>query len=175
MPKTIKVRLSTRSIDAAIKELEEYEKKVKNAAEFIANGLSQIGYTVAVTVMSGHVWSGETIESLEVVHVEQGKYILRAASKALLFFEFGAGVRYGGGHPLAGELGMGPGTYPGQTHADDPNGWWFPTDDPRLIVSVDKNGQGWAHSYGNPPYMPFYQADVAIRENILRLAKEALR
>lgn len=174
MPK-ITVRLNEKSIDSAIKQLEAYEKKLKRAVDYIGNGLSQIGYTVAIGVMSGHIWSGETIESLEVVKESENKYILRAASKAILFFEFGAGVRYGGGHPLDSELGMGPGTYPGQTHADDPNGWWFPTDDPRLIVRTDKKGQGWAHSYGNQPYMPFFRADMAIRAHILRLAKEALR
>lgn len=171
----IKVKLNTASIDNAIKQLDEYQKRVERAGEYIAKHLADIGYEVAYGVISGHVWSGETAESLEVVQ-EGNRYILRAASKAILFFEFGAGATYGYGHPMAGEFGMGPGTYPdGKGHWNDPNGWWFPTDDPRLIRRTDSKGQGWGHSYGNAPHMPFYLADREIRDNILKVAKEALQ
>lgn len=174
MPRIVIDRLDPNSIDRAIRQVEDYGRRVERAAGYITEGLAQIGYEVAASIMAGHVWSGETIESLTVEEVEENKYILYAESTAILFFEFGAGVRYGGGHPWDGELGMGPGTYPGQKHAFDEGGWWFPTDDPRLILRTDKSGQGWGHSYGNPPHMPFYTASVNMRNDILRLAKEAL-
>lgn len=175
MPK-IRMRLSVSDIDRAIAQIEAYQKKVRNAADTIARNLATIGFDVAYEIMDGHIYSGETISSLEVVQEEPGKYVLRAGSKALLFFEFGADVRYGSGHPWDAELGMGPGTYPdGKGHWNDPNGWWFPTDDPELIMRTDKDGQGWCHTYGNPPHMPFYLADQTIKESILATAKEALR
>lgn len=174
MPK-IKMKLNTASIDAAIAEVKAYQKKVEEAGDKIARELAHLGYSVAYGVMSGHVFSGETVESLDVIENGPGKYILTASSQAILFFEFGAGIKYGAGHPMAGEFGYGPGTYPGAGHWDDPNGWWFPTDDPHLVIRRDENGQGWGHSYGNQPYMPFYNADKKMREDLLKVAKEALK
>lgn len=136
--------------------------------------LSLLGYDVAYGIMGGHVYSGETIGSLSVVEESPTRHILMAASKAILFFEFGAGVS-GGGHPLAGDFGMGPGTYPGQTHAFNPNGWWFPTDDPNLIVKTNRDGQGFGHSYGNPPHMPFYNASRRMRDDLLDVAREVFQ
>lgn len=172
---TIKLKLNTESINQALKELKSYQKKVERAGDEIAKRLADIGYSVAYSVMQGHVFSGETIESLDVVKKGEGRYVLMAESQAILFFEFGAGVRSGYGHPWAGELNMGPGTYPGAGHWDDPLGWWFPTDDPRLIIKRDANGQGWGHSYGNQPHMPFYNADRAMRDSLLAVAKEVLK
>lgn len=171
----IKFSLSEKSISDAIKQLDDYRKKVENLGKEIAYRLSQLGYDVVYSILSDHVFTGETLDSLKVEEKGEGKYFLIANSKAILFFEFGAGVRYGNGHPIAKELGFGPGTYPGKGHWDDPNGWWYPTDDPRLIVKYDKNGQGYGHSYGNPPYMPFYTASKQMRENILSIAKELLK
>lgn len=170
----IKMSLNPDSIGRAIAQLEAYQKRVEEAGDKIARELADLGYQVAYGVMQGHVFSGETSESLEVVEDGPNRYILTAGSAALLFFEFGAGARYGSGHPWDGELGFGPGTYPGNGHWNDPKGWWFPTDDPRLILRRDKSGQGWGHSYGNKPHMPFYKASKAMREDIVRVAREAL-
>jgi hypothetical protein len=124
--------------------------------------------------MAEHVYSGETISSLQVYQESANKFILQAGSVALLFFEFGAGA-IGYGHPLAGEFGMGPGTYPQQTRAFDPNGWWFPTDDANLAVRTNKDGQMWGHSYGNEPHMPFYQASQQMRADLLKVAREVMK
>jgi len=170
----IKMTLSPDSIDAAIKKLEDYQKKLENVAVEIAKRLTDLGYSVAFDIMAGHIYSGETITSLQVEQVGENKFVLKAGSPALLFFEFGAGTR-GSGHPLDGKFGMGPGTYPGQTHAFDPKGWWFPTDDANLAIRTDKNGQMWAHSYGNPPYKPFYTASQRMKADLLKVAKEVMQ
>ena len=172
MPK-IRVSLNSASIDNAIRQLESYNKKLETAGNEIAKRLCEIGYDVASGVMGGHIYTGETISSLRVEKVADNRYVLKAGSKALLFFEFGAGV-IGYGHPLAGKFHMGPGTYPGKGHWNNPKGWFYPTDDPALVHHYDEDGQGWAISHGNAPHMPFYQADVAIREQILTVAREVL-
>lgn len=172
----IKMSLSPKSINKAIKKLEAYQNRVEKAGEEIARRLGKLGYDVAYGVMSGHVFSGETIESLTLLQgAKENQYILMGESQALLFFEFGAGAKYGAGHPWDDDLGFGPGTYPGNGHWDDPEGWWFPTEDPRLVIRRDKNGQGWGHSYGNKPHMPFYKADKAMRDQILSIAKDILQ
>lgn len=172
---TIQLSLNTKSIGMAIKELKSYQKKVEKAGDEIARRLADIGYDVAYGVMSGHVFTGETSESLDVVKDGPNRYVLTAESQAILFFEFGAGAKYGYGHPWDDDFGYGPGTYPGAGHWDDPDGWWFPTSDQRLIIRTDKNGQGWGHSYGNKPYMPFYKADKAMIDALLTVAKEVIR
>lgn len=161
----------SKSVDRAIKQLQDYQKKLDEKAQEVAKRLAEIGYNTARVIIGEHSYSGETLSSLTVSKKDDKTYVVSAGSKALLFFEFGAGLN-GGGHPVASEFGMGPGTYPGQTHAFDPNGWWFPTDDQNLIVRTDKNGQGWGHSYGNPPYMPMYNAEQEIKANIERIVKE---
>ena len=83
----------------------------------------------------------------------------------VLFVEFGAGLLYSNPqNPKAGEMGMGVGTYPGQTHAYDPAGWWF-----------TKGGGGHTekiHSYGNPAYMPMYKASEELRNSVAKIFDE---
>lgn len=167
------MRVTVNGLDTAIELFENWEAKLDKAGAEIVRILSLEGYDVAYSVMAQNVYSGETLNSLTIVGESPTKYILMASSKAILFFEFGAGV-IGGGHPLAGELGMGPGTYPGQRHAFDQNGWWYPTDDQNLIIYTDANGQGWGHTYGNPPRMPMYQAYTKMKDDLLEVAKEVL-
>lgn len=167
----IKMRLDPKSIDNAIRQLESYEDKLQERAEEIVRILSLRGYDVAYGIMEGNVYSGETLESLTIVEESPTRHILTASSKALLFFEFGAGVQ-GVGHPLAGDVGMGAGTYPGQTHAFDPDGWWYPTDDPQLIIRHGKDGQGYGHTHGNPPRMPMFTAAKTIQAELLDVVKE---
>lgn len=170
----IRIELSEASIDAAVEQLTAYREKLKRAGEEIAEKLSQLGYQTAYLIMNEHIYSGDTIGSLNVEEVGPAKYILKAGSEALLFFEFGAGIN-GGGHPLAGEFGFGPGTYPGKGHWNNPHGWFYPTDDPDLIVKYGKDKQGLGHSYGNPPHMPMYLASREMRDELLNAAKEVMQ
>lgn len=173
----ISMALNSKSIDLALRELEKYEDRIQKCAEEIVRILSLRGYDVAYTIMAGNVYSGETLDSLTIVEESPTKHILTAGSKALLFFEFGAGVQ-GVGHPLAGDFGMGAGTYPPTNpehpHWNDPDGWWYPTDDPGLIVRHGKDGQGYGHTHGNPPRMPMYMAAKTIRDELLDVVKEVI-
>lgn len=173
---SIKVKLNSFDIDEAIKELEIYKQKIQIAAKEIAKRLAELGYEVAYSIINNNIFDDETLsQSLQVKAENENKYILLSNSKEILFFEFGAGAKYGYGHPLNADFGMGPGTYPGKGHWDDPNGWWYPTDNPSLIKHVDKSGQGWAHTYGNAPYMPFYKASKEIKANLQRIAEEVFK
>lgn len=171
MSKTIRFSLDVDSIDRAIAELNDYRDSLEQKAAQIAERLANEGYYTAFGVLAGHVYSGETISSLSVQQVSETRFIVSAGSVALLFLEFGAGVQ-GIGHPLAGELHMGAGTYPGQKHAFDPGGWWYQTDDPNLAIHTTKDGTMFGHSYGNAPQMPMYQASVKMRDSIEQIAKE---
>lgn len=80
----------------------------------------------------------------------------------LLMAEFGAGLRANiSNNPTARELGMGTGSFPGQTHAEDPEGWWY----------MDMDGE-WHHSYGTYPSMPMWNAANEIIDQIRDTARE---
>lgn len=175
MSKTLKITLTKSSLDNAVRYFRDYQKRLESAGNEIAKRLSQMGYEVAFRVLENHVYTGETIGNLEVVQTAPNTYVLRTESTAILFLEFGTGVTKGYGHPEVGKYGQG--TYPSTAkvpHWDDPNGWWYPTDDPQLTIYTDKSGQGWAHTYGIAPQMPFYQAYMAMKINILKVAREVL-
>lgn len=76
----------------------------------------------------------------------------------LLMAEFGSGQR--AENPM-GVPGVGQGTFPGQTHAFDSNGWYWQTLD----------GE-WHHSKGISPSMPMYKAMLEMHANIRNVAKE---
>lgn len=173
MKKTIRVQLSVESIEDAMQQLTEYRNSLTAKAAKIADRLSDIGFDVSSGILLGHIYTGETISSLNVTQVGPSKWIISAGSTALLFLEFGAGL-VGHGHPKPGIYG--PGTWSfgpgGKGHAFDPNGWWFQTDDPQLAIRQTKGGRMYGHSHGNPPYMPMYQASVEMRRKIEQVARE---
>jgi len=166
--RNIDIELSEKGIKELQKYLRDYDKWLKAKSDELAKMLSEMGYNAAFTIMSGHIFDGETISSLRVVKKDNAHYVVMAESEAILFLEFGTGLM-GYGHPEP--HGMGPGTYPGQKHALDLKGWWFQTDDPRLIRYVDKDGQGWGHSYGMAPAMPMYTAVKTIEQDLERAVK----
>lgn len=141
-------------------------KVVQAKAEW--DRITDEAYEQIERVLSEHIFDGKTYESLhkEEIVVDGHRLVrISAESEAILFLEFGTGLfALESPHPMASDFGMGAGTFSPGGHWDDPSGWWFPTSDERLMVYQSKDGQGWGHSYGNPPYMPFYNALIALED-----------
>ena len=164
MAKTISVRLNRQSIGDAIKRLNQYKKTFPKRAKEMCKALAELGavkvsldYTRAVNAAVGMKPITVTVERRD------NGYAIVAQGESVMFVEFGAGAMYGYGHPLAGELGMGPGTYPSDKgHWNDPKGWWIPKE------------AGGGHTYGNPPSMAMYETAKDLRQEVLRIAKEGL-
>lgn len=167
LPKSIKFGLSVKEVQNAIKELKAYQNSLDAKNERFVMELSNLGLEVARSIVVQHTHgSGQTLGSLRVETTQTGEVTsmqIVVESEAILFLEFGSGFRYnsGVGNPYAGKFGMGPGTYPGQTHADDPNGWWY----------QDETGE-WKHSFGMKADMPMYKAYVAMFEAYQSLARQ---
>lgn len=165
MKKKITMNLSPSSVNAAIRELQAYEKDLKEKCAAYGQALKQFGLTKLKIHLLPHIDSGETIGSITAIDESSGnivKFRLCVTSEAILFLEFGAGIKYSNaGHPLASEFGYGPGTYPGKGHWNDPNGWWY----------QDENGN-WNHSYGQAASQPVYLTSLEMREQIVTLAKQ---
>ena len=157
---TIHVELNPASIDAAIKKLEDYRHDLDRKAGLLCERLADMGAMYAEWNFSGVLYAGDIDYSITVNRIDDMHYSVLANGQSVLFMEFGAGIHYGGGHPLEAEFGMGPGTYPGQTHALDPNGWRF-----------KQNGR-WIHTLGNPAGMPMFNAAKDLEKEITKVARE---
>lgn len=158
MAKTIVINpLDERSISAAIKEVKRYKTWVAVKEAELRQRLAMVGATVASIQFSRAIYSGS--KDITVRVDDTGSVaVIYAEGESVAFVEFGAGARYGYGHPLAGELGVGPGTYPeGKGNWDNPNGWYY------------AHGK---HTFGNPPAMAMYSAVQAITEQLTTIAKE---
>jgi hypothetical protein len=149
--------LDKKSISAAIKEVKRYKTWVALKETELRQRLALVGATVASIRFSRAIYSGS--KDITVRVDDTGSVaVIYAEGETVAFVEFGAGARYGYGHPLAGELGVGPGTYPeGKGNWDNPNGWYY------------AHGK---HTFGNPPAMAMYSAVQAITEQLTTIAKE---
>ena len=148
------------SVDVAIKQLQDYQKRLEEKTEEVVKRLAEIGATRAQADFSNAQYDGNKDFQITVEKSDNG-YVVRASGESVLFVEVGTGVTYGYGHPKADEFGMGPGTYPnGKGHWDDPNGWYLP------------KSAGGGHTMGNAPALPMYNAEQEIKANIERIVKE---
>lgn len=151
-----------KSFDKAIKQLERYQSDLERKTNELANRLADYGLLLAQVAFEGVPYVGH--KEVTVTKEPNGDgYIIRASGMTALILEFGAGVKLGGGHPQAAEFGMGVGTYPGQRHAFDPNGWYLPRS--AGIFAGE-------HTYGNPPAMAMYNAEKDMEREIEQMARE---
>jgi hypothetical protein len=157
--KKIKMKLNDESISQAISELYRYKDWVTSKETELRTRLAMLGATVASVKFSRAIYNGVNDVSVRVDD-DGSKAVIYAEGEAVAFIEFGAGAKYGYGHPDAGKFGAGPGTYPGKGHWDDPRGWWF--------------GSG-QHSYGNPPAMAMYGAVVEMNTQLTEIAREVFK
>jgi len=154
----IKITIDQSAIDKATRQLEEYTENLREKANQICERLATYGAVQASLGFSRAFYTGQSNFDISVEPIDNG-YAIIAGGETVLFLEFGAGVSMGYGHPQAGEFGMGPGTYPGKGHWDQPYGWWIP---------------GGEHTYGNPPTMAMYNTSKEIEQEVERVAREVL-
>lgn len=167
--------LDPKSIGAAIDKVHKYRVEFERKCETVVSELAEIGYQAAYRILAEHVFDGDTLASLRVDALSgaDNVYVVSAKSKALLILEFGSGLPAANTpHPKAGEFNMGAGTASEKGHWNNPNGWYYPTNDPRLINKYNKDGtQGYGHSKGMKPQMPFHTASVEMERQIADIVK----
>lgn len=94
-----------------------------------------------------------------------GGITIEADVSPLLMAEFGSGLRaQRSSNEWASRLGYGTGTFPDQTHAWDPNGWWY--------KATEEDGGEWHHSYGVYATMPMWHALDEMKEQVVEVARE---
>lgn len=178
--KTIKFNaLSQSSINSAREQLVAYRNSIQEKCELLCERLLNVGITVARQDLGEYgkyvVFSKEMdidVYGCKGLLVATNTGIIKsqwisedgvksADVSPLLMLEFGSGLR--ASNPL-GVPGVGQGTFPGQQHAFDSNGWWY----------MDLDGE-WHHSRGVAPKMPMYKARMEMERNITSIAKEVFR
>lgn len=164
MSKTIHIDIfDPASIDAAVREIREYSAWVQRKTEELVKRLAEYGLRRVQVGYAAALYDVDKTQRDVVLTVEErgkNQYAIVAYGFDVLLLEFGSGVN-GGGHPLNGEFGMGPGTFPGQTHVPTPGYWWYKGEDGKSHYSV-----------GHPPSMTMYQTGKELRDRILEVAKE---
>ena len=164
MPKVISVDpFSTTSISKAIQELERYKSWVIAKESELRLRLAQEGLHVASVQFSQATYDG--VNDVKVRIDDTGSVaVIYAEGKAVAFIEFGAGAKYGYGHPMASRFGVGPGTWSdgpsGKGHWADPKGWYY------------EHGK---KSHGNPPAKAMLQARDEIVQKVTSIAREVFR
>lgn len=174
--KNIKINLfdGGKSLEEAIRQIEQYRDELPRKAQQLCQRLAEEGVKVADVAINS-VPIGRTITL--TTDINPSKMGCRAMLKmtgretrtedgrvfmTVLAIEFGAGIRLNPTeNPKSSEFGFGVGTFPGQTHAENPEGWYY----------LDNNGE-WKHSYGVQASMPMYKASVEMRQKLDSIVKE---
>lgn len=161
MAKTIVVDpFSRKSIQNAIKELKKYKKWILEKERELRMRLATRGAAVASIQFARAIYNGANDVSVRVDDTGSVA-VIYAEGSAVAFIEFGAGAKYGYGHPMNSELGTGPGTYPdGKGHWDNPNGWYYGHSE---------------HTFGNPPAMAMLKARDQMVEEVTQIAREVFK
>ena len=172
--KNIKINLfDQKSIQNAIKQIEQYRNDLPRKCQEICQRLSEEGVRVA-NVAINSVPIGKTITlTTDINPSKMGcKAVMKITGRetrtedgrtffSTLAIEFGSGIYYNKtANPKSSEFGMGVGTFPGQTHAFQ-DGWYYLGDD----------GE-WHYSHGVQASMPMYKASVEMRQKIDTIVKE---
>lgn len=168
--------LSVSSIRQLRKYLESYQKSLTGKCETLVRRLAEHGIQTAEfyageygRYISFTMQTKPTADGCSGVMLATNTGLIRSEWRTkegvksvdispLLMVEFGSGLR---AENPADVPGVGTGTFPGQTHATDPDGWWY----------LDLNGE-WHHSYGISPMSPMYHAAEKMQEIIVQTAKE---
>ena len=157
--------VNVKGLDETIRRLEEYSNRLEQQRDALTRRLADMGAINVSLMFARAIYTGDNDFTVSVEDVEGG-YQIVVSGQSVAFVEFGAGITYGAGYPLA-IRGAGPGQYPGQKHAFDPNGWYLPKAK-RGSNTEDPSG----HTYGNPPNMPMYNTAQDLKREIARVARE---
>lgn len=178
MSKKISFGLSVREVQNAIKELWQYQSDLNRKCEELCRRLTAEGMLIAQAHIGSsgfgkYIHLGSEITPQQagckaILYMEDTTKIksewqtLEGVQSAevspSLMIEFGSGLK---AENPAGIAGVGTGTFPGQTHAENPSGWWY----------MDLNNV-WHHSTGVSPKMPMYFAGKELREKVVAIARE---
>lgn len=175
MARRIKTNISTNQLEQTIEELHKYAERLAERCDQFVNELADIGIQTAkyylvniVEDTSGNMvsYGDKVVFTKEVSWDTEGAtcillpvsnpYLVSwktgsAVVDPILMAEFGSGMYAAEGHR---------GTFPNQTHAFDPKGWFWQDTDGKVH-----------HSYGIEPSRPLFKAKEEMQRQIHEVAE----
>ena len=153
-----------KSITAAIKQLERYEKEFRAKEEEFVRRLTEIGVSVAQTGFAMADYDG--INDVLIAETQNGpRAAIIAYGETVGFIEFGTGVKFREYDSSSTEFTPPPhGSY-GKGKGANPKGWFF----------KQHEGSAARHTYGNPPAEAMLAARDVMVERITRIAREVFK
>lgn len=169
--RVIKVELTEKSIDNAIKELLRYKTWLKECTEKFLKALGDEGLEIASARFQQAKYDGTNDVSVSVENRDTNKVAIVAIGSSVLFIEFGTGVRYPDNHPEAPKNGFKRGDY-GYKLGRMQKGWRY-TGSPGTHGEVITTGKhaGEVHTYGNPANMSMYQTVKELEQRFEEIAR----
>lgn len=168
----INIKLDTRSVKMAIRNIKLYKRQFDEKCILFVQRLADEGIEVAKLNTGKYkpyiTFSKEVTGSNNVVIgrlIGVGTSVERIRNKQVIFAdplllaEFGSGWE---ARVLDNVSDVGQGTFPGQKHAEDPQGWWY----------VDVETGESVHSFGEEPTFPMHNAALAMILAVNRVARE---
>ena len=152
--KTITIELSPASCKAALKELQEYQRKIKPKLMEVCKRLAEIGAAEAqahLTLANGN--NDATIES--PIAIDNG-YKIVMSGEDVYFVEFGTGDQVSAHYDTSVPVAWGTWSAEDKQKLWNYGFWWY----------------GGEKLTGTPAYMPMYYAGKKMREEIPRIVKE---
>ena len=150
-----------KSISAAIKRLEQYERDFKAKESEFVRRLKELGVSVATTGFSMADYDGTN--DVLIAETQSGpRALVVAYGETVGFIEFGTGVKFRE-YDSAGLEFTPPahGTY-GKGKGKNPKGWYF----------KQHEGAAGRHTYGNPPAEAMRTARDTMIEQVTRIARD---
>lgn len=154
----------TKSINKAIKQLEQYKKDFLAKEELFVKRLAEIGVSVASAGFAMADYDGVNDVVVTLEHRGNSAAVI-ASGETVGFIEFGTGIKF----PEWDNSGMEyippkHGTY-GKGQGAKPKGWYFKQSD----------GAKARHTYGNPPAEAMRTARDVMVERVIQIAREVWR
>ena len=171
--KVIKLKLTSRGIDKAIKELEEWQKWIEEKTKDFLYELSKEGIQIMSAKFSEAIYDGSNVVTCEIEERGENKVALLAIGTMVLFIEFGTGVKYPDDHPEAHTDGheMNRGEY-GKGKGANPNGWRYVGEaGTQGELSPNARKKSVMHTYGNPANMCMYNTKKELAERFEEIAR----
>ena len=154
--KTITIELSVDSCNKAIKELQEYQKRIRPKLDEVCRRVAEVGRDEALSIINGiRLQDGNAVERVDVVPTDNG-YKLVMEGEDVYFIEFGTGDGVSAHYDVSVPVAWGSWSAEHSQMLWNKGFWYY--DNVRYT--------------GTTAYMPMYYAERKMREEAPRIVKE---
>lgn len=159
-------------IDELIRATDDYRKSLESKMQEFVERLAKYGVTVANAGFESAIYDGTNDFGVSFEERGETTRAVVATGAAVLFVEFGTGIRYPDNHPDKPAEVSARGTY-GHGLGKLEGGWRYPAENGAgSNGEADASHPGYLHTYGNPANMPMYNARKAVEEDFEKIARE---